>query len=314
MQKHLQTAGTIGVDTPGSCSRLLLRPQPQRGSPGDCRTRLHALSDIVGISRCRFYGYSLLAQTDKGRYLLRPSGRAIMQRYDRRSVGLNVAEELRQPEPVGDTAMSPDVLVVAEHHDLPPSRARNVRHLSDRHGQTPLRRNPDARGPCLCVPGSTSTECTMALNRLPTAVSPMWESSPVVRTLDLPARGDVPRVRACSPGGSALAELAGTRDGEVQGVAADAPGSPCAPPLLRQRAYERRSPLCCCAGALFGSSSAAALRAPQSPHRCPPRSASTCKRWRGNLLSRTAGAANAALRRDMATCRSMMQEDVADLM
>jgi hypothetical protein len=53
-------------------------------------------------------GYSLLRQRTKG-------------------AGLNVAEELRQPRRLasGDKY---DVLVVAERHDLPPSRARNVRH------------------------------------------------------------------------------------------------------------------------------------------------------------------------------------------
>ena len=51
----------------------------------------------------------------------------------------------------------------------------------------------------------------------------MWECIASRANLDLPARGDVPRVRVL-PGGSALAGLAGALwDGKVPGVAARAP-------------------------------------------------------------------------------------------
>jgi hypothetical protein len=141
------------------------------------------------------------------------------------------------------------------------------------------------------------------------AVSPMWECIASRANLDLPARGDVPRVRVL-PGGGALAELtAALWDGKVPGVAASAPGARVRllfSDNVHMSDVGRYFIALVHYAVLFGRNpEGAAIPTPLSPE--TGRYMQTLA-WQ--YVVSYGQRANDAARRDMATCRSLMQKDV----
>jgi hypothetical protein len=207
---------------------------------------------------------------------------------NREGAGLNVAEELRQPRRLasGDKY---DVLV-AERHDLPAiaRKERTAFYVTDM-AKHLLAGNPDAEVLLYHTWLHVDPDEPWPWIDYERAVSPMWECIASRANLDLPARGDVPRVRVL-PGGSALAGLAGALwDGKVPGVAARAPEARLRL-LFSDNVHMSDVGRYYMALVHMQSSSAAALKAPQSPNRSPRRWGGTCRRWRGNLLRHIASA------------------------
>ncbi len=199
----------------------------------------HSLSDgvpevVEAIARSRgqrlnfevqSQGYSLLRQRTKGENPSAPDWPGYRAGNNRRGAGLNVAEELRQPQrlPPGDKY---DVLVVTERHDLPniARKERTAFYLADM-ARHLLAGNPDAEVLLYHSWLNINPEAPWPWIDYERAVAPMWECLASRANLDLPKRGDAPRVRVL-PGGSALAELAAALwDGKVPGVIATTAGA-----------------------------------------------------------------------------------------
>jgi hypothetical protein len=141
------------------------------------------------------------------------------------------------------------------------------------------------------------------------AVSPMWECIASRANLDLPARGDVPRVRVL-PGGGALAELtAALWDGKVPGVAANAPGARVRllfADNVHMSDIGRYFIALVHYAVLFGRNpEGAAIPAP-----LPPETGRYMQTLAWQHVVSYGQRANAAVRRDMATCRTLMQQEV----
>jgi len=173
-------------------------------------------------------GYSLLRQRTKGEVPSSSEWPGYRAGHNRGSAGLNVAEELRQPRRLapGDKY---DVLVVTERHDLPDiaRKERTAFYLTDM-AKHLLAGNPDAEVLLYHTWLNVDPDAPSPWIDYERAVSPMWECIASRANLDLPARGNVPRVRVL-PGGSALAELAAALwDGKVPGIAVGARVRACA--------------------------------------------------------------------------------------
>lgn len=254
-------------------------------------------------------GYSLLRQRTKGEVSSASEWPGYRAGSNRGGAGLNVAEELRQPRRLasGDKY---DALVVTERHDLPAiaRKERTAFYLTDmaRHllagnpdaevllYHTWLHLDPDAPGPWIDYER---------------AVLPMWECIASRANLDLPARGDVPRVRVL-PGSSALAELATALwDGKVPGIAAKAP-SERVRLLFSDNVHMSEAGRYFIAlvhyAVLFGRSPEGAV----IPASLAPETARYMQTLAWQYAASYGQRANAAARRDMATCRALMQSQV----
>jgi hypothetical protein len=254
-------------------------------------------------------GYSLLRQRTKGEVASATEWPGYRAGQNRKGTGLNVAEELRQPRRLASGGKY-DVLVVTERHDLPAiaRKERTAFYLTDmtRHLLTG---NPDAEVLLYHTWLNLDTDAPWRWINYERAVSPMWECVASRANLDLPARGNVPRVRVL-PGGSALAELAAALwEGKVPGVKGTNPGE-------RVRLLFSDNVHMSDAGRyfiallhyaiLFGRNpEGAAIPAPLAPE---------TGRYMQTMASQYAVSygqrANAAVRRDMATCRDLMRKEV----
>jgi hypothetical protein len=135
----------------------------------------------------------------------------------------------------------------------------------------------------------------------------MWECIASRANLDLPARGDIPRVRVL-PGGGALAELASAlRDGKVPGVTASAAAARVRllfSDNVHMSDVGRYFIALVHYAVLFGRSpEGAAIPTPLSPE--TGRYMQTLA-WQ--YIVSYGQRANAAARRDMAMCRSLMKD------
>lgn len=170
-------------------------------------------------------GYSLLRQRTKGDLPSASDWPGYRSGQNREGTGLDVAEELRQPRRLarGD---SYDVLIVAERHDLPAiaRKERTAFYLTDM-AKHLLTGNLDAEVFLYHSWLPINPEMPRPWIDYERAVASMWECIASRANLDLPPRGDVPRVRVL-PGGSALAELvAALWDGSVPGVGGISPAA-----------------------------------------------------------------------------------------
>ena len=254
-------------------------------------------------------GYSLLRQRTKGEVPSASEWPGYRTGSNRGGAGLNVAEELRQPRQLapGDKY---DVLVVTERHDLPAiaRKERTAFYLTDM-ARHLLAGNPDAEVLLYHSWLNLDPDAPRPWIDYERAVLPMWECVASRANLDLPARGDVPRVRVL-PGGGALAELAAALwDGKVPGVAAKTPGERVRL-LFSDNVHMSEAGRYFIAlvhyAVLFGRSSEGAT--------IPASLAPETGRYMQTLAWRHAASygqqANAAARRDMATCRALMQSQV----
>ena len=162
-------------------------------------------------------GYSLLRQRTKGEVASATEWPGYRAGHNRKGTGLDVAAELRQPRRLGPGEKY-DVLVVTERHDLPAiaRKERTAFYLTDM-ARHLLTGNPDAEVLFYHTWLNLDPDAPWPWIDYERAVLPMWECVASRANLDLPARGNVPRVRVL-PGGSALAELAAALwEGKVPG-------------------------------------------------------------------------------------------------
>jgi hypothetical protein len=254
-------------------------------------------------------GYSLLRQRTKGDNPSAADWPGYRAGNNRRGSGLNVAEELRQPRRLapGDKY---DVLVVTERHDLP-SIARKERtafYLAEMSKQL-LAGNPDGEVLFYHTWLNLDPEVPWPWIDYERAVAPMWECLASRANLDLPRRGDSPRVRVL-PGGSALAELAAALwDGKVPGVVAKTPGA-------RVRLLFSDQVHMSDIGRYYMGLLQYAVVFGRSPEGAfvPKSMALETGKYMQTLAWQFASEygqrANAAAERDMASCRTIMQEDI----
>jgi hypothetical protein len=254
-------------------------------------------------------GYSLLRQRTKGEV---PSGSdwtGYRAGSNRGGAGLNVAEELRQPRRLtsGDKY---DVLVVTERHDLPAiaRKERTAFYLTDM-AKHLMAGNPDAQVLLYHTWLHLDPDAPWPWIDYERAVLPMWECIASRANLDLPARGDVPRVRVL-PGGGALAELAAALwDGKVPRVAGNTPGE-------RVRLLFSDNVHLSEAGRYFIALVHYAVlfgRTPEGaaiPASLAPETGRYMQRLAWQYSASYGQRANAAARRDMATCRALMQSQI----
>lgn len=254
-------------------------------------------------------GYSLLRQRTKGEVPSASDWPGYRAGHNRRGAGLNVAEELRHPRRL-TPGEKYDVLVVTERHDLP-AIARSERtafYLTEMAKQL-VAGNPDAEVLFYHSWLHLNPDAPWPWIDYERAISPMWECLASRANLDLPARAGGPRVRVL-PGGSALAEMAAALwDGKVPGISVDAPGA-------RVRLLFSDSVHMSDVGRyymalvhyaiLFGRSPVGAV----VPRAISPEFGRFMQDLAWQFASSYGKGANAAAQRDMATCRSLMQEDV----
>ncbi|UPJ51698.1 hypothetical protein IVB30_10300 [Bradyrhizobium sp. 200] len=248
-------------------------------------------------------GYSLLRQRTKGEVTSAAEWPGYRAGHNRKGAGLNVAEELRQPDKY-------DVLVVTERHDLPAiaRKERTAFYLTDMTKHL-LTGNPDAEVLLYHSWLNVDPDAPWPWIDYERAILPMWECIASRANLDLPARGDVPRVRVL-PGGGALAEVAAALwDGKVPGVAANSPGE-------RVRLLFSDNVHMSETGRYFIALAHYAVLFGRSPEGAamPASLAPVTGRYMQTLAWQYAASygqrANAAARRDMATCRTLMQSQV----
>lgn len=170
-------------------------------------------------------GYSLLRQRTKGENPSASDWPGYRAGHSRRGPGLNVADELKRPQRLAPGEIY-DALVVTERHDLPgiARKEKTAYYLADM-AKHLLTGNPDAEVLFYHTWLHIDPDAPWPWIDYERAISPMWECVASRANLDLPKRGDHPRVRVL-PGGSALAELAAELwDGKVPGVIAGTPGA-----------------------------------------------------------------------------------------
>ena len=254
-------------------------------------------------------GYSLLRQRTKGEVPSASEWPGYRAGSNRGGTGLNVAEELRQPRRLasGDKY---DALVVTERHDLPAiaRKERTAFYLTDM-AKHLLAGNPDAEVLLYHTWLHLDLDAPWSWIDYERAVLPMWECIASRANLDLPARGDVPRVRVL-PGGGALAELAAALwDAKVPGVAANAPGA-------RVRLLFSDNVHMSDAGRYFIALVHYAVlfgRNPEGaaiPTSLAPETGRYMQTLAWQYVVSYGQRANLAVGRDMATCRTLMQKEV----
>jgi hypothetical protein len=254
-------------------------------------------------------GYSLLRQRTKGEVPSAPDWPGYRAGHNRRGAGLDVAEELQRPQRLarGDKY---DVLVVTERHDLPAiARGERTAFYLTEMTKHLLAGNPDAEVLLYHSWLHVNPDAPWPWIDYERAVSPMWECIASRANLDLPARADGPRVRVL-PGGTALAELAAALwDGKVPGVAAAAPGA-------RVRLLFSDNVHMSQIGRYYMALVHYAILFGRSPVGAPVPTSMPLEMGRymqaqaWEFAVSYGQGANAAAQRDMATCRSLMQEDV----
>lgn len=254
-------------------------------------------------------GYSLLRQRTKGEAASASDWPGYRAGTNRRGSGLNVAEELRQPRRLksGDKY---DALVVTERHDLPgiARKEQTAFYLTDM-ARHVIAGNPDAQVLLYHTWLHLDPNAPLPWVEYERAVLPMWECIASRANLDLPARGDVPRVRVL-PGSSALAELvAALWDGKVPGVANRAPGE-------RVRLLFSDNVHMSEAGHYFMALVHYAVlfgRSPEGaaiPASLAPETGQYMQKLAWDYIASYGRRANGDARRDMATCRALMQDQV----
>ncbi len=254
-------------------------------------------------------GYSLLRQRTKGEVPSATEWPGYRAGHNRKGTGLNVAEELRLPRHLASGGKY-DVLVVTERHDLPAiaRKERTASYLTEiaRHLLTG---NPDAEVLLYHTWLHLDLDAPLPWINYERAVSPMWECVASRANLDLPARGNAPRVRVL-PGGSALTELAAALwEGKVPGVAGKGPGE-------RVRLLFSDNVHLSDAGRYFIALVHYAILFGRNPEGAtiPASLAPETGRYMQTLAWQNAVSygkrANTAARRDMATCRTLMQKEV----
>jgi len=253
-------------------------------------------------------GYSLLRQRTKGELPAASEWPGYRAGQNREGAGLNVAEELRQPRRLasGDKY---DVLVVTERHDLPAiaRKERTAFYLTDM-AKHLLAGNPDAEVLLYHTWLHVDPDEPWPWIEYERAVLPMWECIASRANRDLQARGDVPRVRVL-PGGSALAEAAAALwTGKVPGVAGD--------PGARVRILFSDNVHMSDVGRYYIALVHYAILFGRNPEGAaiPPSLAPEAGRYLQTLAWQYAVSygqrANDSARRDMARCRTLMQEEV----
>jgi hypothetical protein len=254
-------------------------------------------------------GYSLLRQRTKGEVASATEWPGYRAGHNRKGAGLNVAEELRQPRRLAAGGKY-DVLVVTERHDLPAiaRKERTAFYLTDM-AKHLLAGNPDAEVLLYHTWLHLDPDAPWPWIDYERAVLPMWECVASRANLDLPARGNVPRIRVL-PGGGALAELAAALwDGKVPGVASNSPGE-------RVRLLFSDNVHMSEAGRYFIALVHYAVLFGRNPEgaAAPASLAPKTGRYMQTLAWQYAVSygqrADAAARRDMATCRDLMQKEV----
>jgi hypothetical protein len=254
-------------------------------------------------------GYSLLRQRTKGEVTSATEWPGYRAGHNRKGTGLDVAAELRQPRRLGPGEKY-DVLVVTERHDLPAiaRKERTAFYLTDM-AQHLLAGNPDAEVLLYHTWLNLDPDAPGAWIDYERAVLPMWECVASRANLDLPARGNVPRVRVL-PGGGALAELAAALwEGKVPGVAGTSPGE-------RVRLLFSDNVHMSEAGRYFIALVHYAVLFGRNPEGAtvPASLAPETGRYMQTLAWQYAVSygrrAGAAARRDMATCRDLMQKEI----
>jgi hypothetical protein len=254
-------------------------------------------------------GYSLLRQRTKGAVASATEWPGYRAGHNRKGAGLNVAEELRQPRRLAASDKY-DVLVVTERHDLPAiaRKERTAFYLTDM-ARHLVAGNPDAEVLLYHTWLNLDPDAPWPWIEYERAVSPMWECIASRANLDLPARGTAPRVRVL-PGAGALAELAAALwDGKVPAVGGTSPGQ-------RVRLLFVDNVHMSDAGRYFIALVHYAVLFGHNPEGAtiPASLAPETGRYMQMLAWQYAVSygrrADAASRRDMATCRSLMQTEV----
>jgi hypothetical protein len=254
-------------------------------------------------------GYSLLRERTKGEVSSASDWPGYRAGHNRKGAGLNAAEELRQARHLaaGDKY---DVLVVTERHDLPDiaRKERTAFYLTDM-AKHLLTGNPDAAVLLYHSWLHLDPDAPRPWIDYERAVLAMWECIASRANLDLPTRGNVPRVRVL-PGGSALAELvAALWDGKVPGVAADSPGE-------RVRLLFSDNVHMSDAGRYFIALVHFAVLFGRNPEGAaiPASLTPETGRYMQTLAWQYAVSygqrANAAARRDMTMCRALMEKEI----
>ena len=254
-------------------------------------------------------GYSLLRQRTKGEVTSATEWPGYRAGHNRKGTGLDVAAELRQPRRLGPSEKY-DVLVVTERHDLPAiaRKERTAFYLTDM-AQHLLAGNPNAEVLLYHTWLHLDPDAPGPWIDYERAVLPMWECVASRANLDLPPRGNVPRVRVL-PGGGALAELSvALWEGKVPGVAGNSPGE-------RVRLLFADNVHMSDAGRYFIALVHYAVLFGRNPEGAaiPASLAPETGRFMQTLAWQYAASygqrADAAARRDMATCRTLIQKEV----
>ena len=254
-------------------------------------------------------GYSLLRQRTKGEAPAASDWPGYRAGNNRAGSGLDVAEELQRPRRLA-SGEKYDALVVTERHDLPAiaRKERTAFYLTDM-ARHLISGNPEAQVLLYHSWLHLEPDAPWPWIEYERAVLPMWECVASRANLELPARGDVPRVRVL-PGSSALAELvAALWDGKVPGVTSKTPGQ-------RVRLLFSDNVHMSEAGhyylalvhyvALFGRSPEGAA----VPASLTPETGRYMQELAWEYVSSYGERANAGARRNMATCRALMQEQI----
>ena len=253
-------------------------------------------------------GYSLLRQRTKGEAASAAEWPGYRAGHNRKSAGLDVAAELREPRRLVPGEKY-DVLVVTERHDLPAiaRKERTAFYLTDM-ARHLLTGNPDAEVLLYHTWLNLDLDAPWPWIDYERAVLPMWECVASRANLDLPTRGNVPRVRVL-PGAGALAELAAALwEGKVPGVGGN-PGE-------RVRLLFSDNVHMSEAGRYFIALLHYTVLFGRNPEGAaiPPSLAPETGRYMQTLAWQYAFSygqrADAAARRDMAACRALMQNEV----
>ncbi|MBS0237571.1 MAG: hypothetical protein JSR89_04005 [Proteobacteria bacterium] len=254
-------------------------------------------------------GYSLLRQRTKGEDPSSSEWPGYRAGHNCQGSGLDVAEELSLPRrlPPGNKY---DVLVVTERHDLPgiARKERTAFYLTEM-AKKLLAGNPDGEVLLYHTWLNIDPDAPWPWIDYERAVAPMWECVASRANLDLPTRGNVPRVRVL-PGGGALAELAAALwDGKVPGVAANTPGARVRllfSDTVHMSDIGRYYMALVHYAVLFGRNPEGAM----IPTFVSPEMGRHMQTLAWQYALSYGQRANAAAQRDMAACRTLMQEKV----
>ena len=254
-------------------------------------------------------GYSLLRQRTKGEVPASPDWPGYRSGRNRSGAGMNVAEELRRPQRLANGEKY-DVLVVTERHDLPAiaKKEQTAFYLADM-AKHLLAGNPDGEVLLYHSWQNIDPDAPWPWIDYERAVSQMWECVASRANLDLPRRGNAPRIRVL-PGGSALAELvADLWAGKVPGVAAAAPGTRVRllfSDNVHMSDVGRYYLALVHYAVLFGRSHEGAV----VPGAIAPETGRYLQALAWRYSASYGQRANASATRDMASCRKIMQDDV----